>query len=73
MAPEQVEKRVYTKSVDVWACGIILYMLINRGKHPLHVPGDDYQMYADRLKAPRWVFSKKVSDMALNLFMNLTK
>jgi serine/threonine protein kinase len=41
MAPEQIQNRVYSKSVDIWSCGIILYMLCNSGRHPLHSKNDN--------------------------------
>lgn len=35
-APEQITaKQQYTKAVDMWACGIVLYELITLGKHPI--------------------------------------
>jgi len=36
MGPECLLKSVYSKSVDVFACGIIMHMLLTGGKHPLH-------------------------------------
>lgn len=35
MAPEQSLSPFYSQSVDIWSCGIILYMLLCRGQHPL--------------------------------------
>lgn len=36
MAPEVVSTRgVYNKSVDIWAIGIIMHMVLTGGKHPL--------------------------------------
>lgn len=36
MAPEIVHSRsVYTKSVDLWATGIIMHMVLTGGSHPL--------------------------------------
>ena len=36
MAPEVVNTRgVYGKSVDIWAIGIIMHMLLTGGLHPL--------------------------------------
>ena len=29
MAPEQVTKGGYSKKIDIWACGIIMYQLLN--------------------------------------------
>ncbi|CAK71403.1 unnamed protein product (macronuclear) [Paramecium tetraurelia] len=34
MAPEQILNKTYNKAVDMWSCGIVLYMLLNQGKHP---------------------------------------
>ena len=39
MAPEQISKNIYSKAVDIWSVGIILYMLLNKGKHPFYFLG----------------------------------
>ena len=49
MAPEQAIRRVYNKPVDIWSCGIVMYMLLT-GKHPLSVPGDTVTSYFANLK-----------------------
>jgi serine/threonine protein kinase len=42
MAPEIIAHNYeYTKSVDIWAIGIIMYELLTGGKHPLYVNGED--------------------------------
>ncbi len=39
MAPEQlVSKKLYSRSVDIFAAGIIMYMLLTGGLHPLYDP-----------------------------------
>lgn len=39
MAPEQLgNKKTYSRSVDVFAAGIIMHMLLTGGKHPLYDP-----------------------------------
>ena len=36
MAPEVAFTKEYSRSVDIWATGIIMYMLISGGDHPLY-------------------------------------
>ncbi|CAD8148143.1 unnamed protein product [Paramecium octaurelia] len=36
MAPEQILNKAYNKAVDMWSCGVVLYMLLNQGKHPFY-------------------------------------
>jgi len=35
-SPEQINNQTYDQSVDVWACGLILYILCSGGKHPFY-------------------------------------
>lgn len=37
MAPEVALNQEYTKSVDIWSIGIILYFVLTEGKHPLYI------------------------------------
>lgn len=39
MAPEMVCRNKYSKSIDIWAAAIIMFMLFNEGFHPL-IPKD---------------------------------
>ena len=41
MAPEQISGAIYSKAVDVWSVGIILYMLLNKGKNAFYEKGDN--------------------------------
>ena len=34
-APEQASRVSYSKPVDIWACGFIMYYLLSHGKHPI--------------------------------------
>ena len=71
MAPEIYEKKQYTKRVDTWALGIIMYILLE-GKHPLYVDGkDNEKSFAKKLKNPEWVFSDRCSGIAKDLFTKL--
>ena len=37
MAPEVAFKKEYSKSVDIFALGIVMYILLTTGEHPLYV------------------------------------
>ena len=50
MAPEQANQQNYSKRIDIWACGIIMYQLMTQGEHPLYKPTDSYQEYLGKLK-----------------------
>ncbi len=39
MAPEQLENTFYSKIIDIWSIGIILYELLNKGEHPFYIRG----------------------------------
>ena len=40
MSPELIQKKRYTPGVDVFASGIVLYMLLTGGAHPLYKSSD---------------------------------
>lgn len=48
MAPEQIEGRQYFKGVDIWATGIILYVLLC-GKHPFFKKKEKTKNYVDKM------------------------
>ena len=47
MGPELILKKRYSKGVDVFATGIILYMLLTGGEHPLY---DSRDFQVDKYK-----------------------
>ena len=67
MAPEQIEKKLYHFSVDIWSIGILMYMLLNNGKHPFYQKGDKKQDFIKKIKSGKLNFINKLSFMAKNL------
>jgi len=52
MAPEVAFQHEYTKSVDIWAIGIIMHYLMTGGKHPFYCKDiDSSQTFKEKLKA----------------------
>ena len=49
MAPEQISGVIYSKAVDVWSVGIILYMLLNKGKNNFYVKGEESKVIIDKI------------------------
>lgn len=45
MAPEVALKKEYSKSVDIWSIGIIMYMLLTGGSHPLYANKDSVETF----------------------------
>ena len=72
MAPEQLERKYYSKAVDIWSCGIMLFVLCTGGKHPLMEKGDTNEEYFGKLNNPQWKLGS-LSALAKNLFLRLVK
>ena len=49
MAPEQISNATYSKAVDIWSVGIILYMLLNKGKNPFYNKEDSTNTLIDNI------------------------
>ena len=49
MAPEQISSLRYTKGVDIWSVGIILYRLLNKGKYPFYNKGDSTSVLIENI------------------------
>ena len=45
MAPEVAFQHEYTKSVDIWAIGIIMHKVLTRDKHPFHSRKDNPRIF----------------------------
>ena len=71
MAPEQIEKKLYFISVDIWSIGILMFMLLNNGKHPFYVKGDNRKDFIKKIENCKINCYNKVSPMAKNLIFKL--
>jgi serine/threonine protein kinase len=76
MAPEQVSNGNYSKKVDLWACGIIMWKLLTGGDHPLFTKGDSQQSFFEKLQyfpmySYNWKFPSRFSKLARDLFVKL--
>ena len=71
MAPELIEKKLYFSSVDIWSIGILMYILLNKGKHPFYSKGDTEEEIARKIKEGKINFNEKISPMSKHLIMKL--
>ena len=72
MAPEEIERKSYYLSVDIWSIGILMYMLLNKGEHPFYKKGDSKEEFIKKLKAIKELkFNNKMSYMAMHLLKKL--
>ena len=51
--------RTNLQDIDIWAAGIILYLLLT-GKHPFYDKSDSQQLYFLKLANPTLVFPESV-------------
>ena len=74
MAPEQISGAIYSKAVDVWSVGIILYMLLNKGKNAFYEKGDNSKIIIDKINNKEIKFDLEncpISPIARHLIMKL--
>ena len=71
MAPEQIEKKLYFISVDIWSIGILMFMLLNNGKHPFYIKGESRKSFNKKVEKCKINFYNKVSPMAKHLIFKL--
>jgi len=75
MAPEVAFNQEYTRSVDIWSCGIIMFEILTGGKHPLFENEEDsIDSYKKKLQGISYFDTpNEFSWLAKNLFLRLTK
>jgi len=72
MAPEEINRKSYYLSVDIWSIGILMYMLLNKGEHPFYHENDTKEIFLQNLKENKKIeFNNKISFMAMHLIKKL--
>jgi len=61
MAPEIINKAQYSKSVDMWSVGIIMYMLLSGGRHPFYTKQDTSESYIKKLNHNKLLYDEGFS------------
>jgi len=49
MAPEVIKSKEYTKKVDIFSTGIIMFQLLTEGKHPIYNEFDNTKTYKTKI------------------------
>jgi len=71
MAPEQAQGQLYGKRVDMWACGIIMFIMLT-GAHPFSNPGDNEYTYTSKISSLDLRMERQPLEAhALSLFQHL--
>ena len=72
MAPEQLENNFYSKLIDIWSVGILLYQLLNKGQHPFFIKGiTKKKNYIQNIKKTKLKCNCNVSKMGENLLKKM--
>lgn len=73
MAPEVAMKQEYSKSIDIWSLGIIMYNLLSGGAHPLHEKGESLTKFTDKIQnQQKFYFDNCFSNLAKDLIKKMT-
>jgi serine/threonine protein kinase len=67
MPYEQAKSNIYGSSVDIWACGVIMFCCLT-GKHPLFMSTDNEDTYIAKLANPKWEFPSNYTPIAIDFF-----
>jgi len=58
----------------MFSCGIIMFMLITGGEHPLYIHGDNTEVYKGKLRSiDEFWMHPSIQSLAKNLITSLTK
>lgn len=75
MAPEQITKMTYSKAVDIWSVGVIIYMMLDRrARHPFYAKGEGTEEVVRKIKGKKVEFNRAespISEMAKHLITKL--
>ena len=74
MSPELINRQSYDMTIDIWATGIILYILCSGGKHPIFNMGMNNEEYYEIFNQKNsFSFPEHFALLARNLFMKMCK
>lgn len=71
MAPEQIHNKTYSKGIDIWSVGIILFKLLNENRHPLWTKEGQKKSYLKKLKEQPIQLFSLCSELAKSVLMKL--
>ncbi|CAK89036.1 unnamed protein product (macronuclear) [Paramecium tetraurelia] len=71
MAPELLMNKIYSKNVDIWGVGVIMFMLLNYGQHPYYKQGDSLEQILQKTKTMHE--QGRLTQLQYSLFKKLTE
>ncbi|CAD8082600.1 unnamed protein product [Paramecium sonneborni] len=71
MAPELLMNKIYSKNVDIWGVGVIMFMLLNKGQHPYYKQGDSLEQILEKTKLMH--DQSSLTQLQYSLFKKLTE
>ncbi|CAD8176229.1 unnamed protein product [Paramecium pentaurelia] len=71
MAPELLMNKIYSKNVDIWGVGVIMFMLLNNGQHPYYNQGDTLEQILQKTKVMHE--QGNLTQLQYSLFKKLTE